>query len=113
MIIFGSKAVHLKSEQTDTVVCHSCGKRGSLSINIFGKHAHFFWIPFFPIGKTGVSQCQHCKNVLRLNEMPQALKDEYKALAKETGYKFWQYAGIIIFLLLFGPTLLYLITALF
>ncbi|GAA4028306.1 hypothetical protein GCM10022409_10510 [Hymenobacter glaciei] len=31
---------------------------------------HLLWIPAFPIGKTSITTCQHCKQVLYFREMP-------------------------------------------
>lgn len=94
MIIYGSKAVHLKTAQSKTATCPSCGTQGSLTISVFRKHAHVFWIPLFPIGKKGVSQCQHCKNVLETKEMPEPTKREYENLKNETKGPIWQFAGL-------------------
>lgn len=94
MIIYGSKAVHLKTASSKTATCPSCGTQGSLTFSVFRKHAHIFWIPLFPIGKKGVSQCQHCKNVLEMKEMPEPIKREYENLKSETKGPIWQFAGL-------------------
>ncbi len=94
MIIYGSKAVHLKTVQSKASTCPSCGTQGSLAISVFRKHAHVFWIPLFPIGKKGISQCQHCKNVLETKEMPEPIKREYENLKNETKGPIWQFAGL-------------------
>lgn len=94
MLIYGSKAVNLKTVQSKTATCPSCGTQGSLKIRVFRKHAHVFWIPLFPIGKNGVSRCQHCKNVLKTKEMPEPIKKEYETLKNETKGPIWQFAGL-------------------
>ncbi len=99
MIIYGSKAVHLKTVQSKTT-CPNCGNEGSLVISIFRRHAHLFWIPLFPIGKIGVSQCQHCKQVLQAKEMPELIRREYDNLKSETKGPIWQFAGLGIIALL-------------
>ncbi|WP_430908539.1 zinc-ribbon domain-containing protein [Maribacter sp. 2-571] len=93
MIIYGSKAVHLKSKQSKTTTCPNCRTIGSVVLSVYRRHAHIFWIPLFPIGKKGVSQCQHCKNLLKINEMPEPIKREYNALKKETKGPIWQFTG--------------------
>ena len=100
MIIYGSKAVHLKTVQSKTATCPSCGTQGSLTISVFRRHAHIFWIPLFPIGKKGVSQCQHCKNVLETKDMPEPIKREYENLKNETKGPIWQFAGLGIIAIL-------------
>jgi hypothetical protein len=94
MVIFGSRAVHLKSVELKTTNCPSCNTQESLVLSIFRKHAHVFWIPMFPIGKKGVTQCQHCKNVLETKEMPEPIKRQYINLKNETKGPIWQFAGV-------------------
>ncbi len=108
MIIYGSKAVHLTSEQSKAT-CPSCNTKGSLIVSVFRRHAHIFWIPLFPIGKKGFSQCQHCKNVLEEKEMPEPIKTEYNELKKSARGPFWQYIGLILFFVLFGHSIITLI----
>src|SRR6187402_2989521 len=94
MIIYGSKPVHLKSVQSPTLVCPNCAQTGTVVLSAFSKHAHIFWIPVFPIGRMGVSQCQHCKQVLELKAMPHELKREYDILKAETKVPLWQFSGL-------------------
>lgn len=96
MVIYGSKAVHVKSKESKTTTCPNCGTIGSVTLSVYRRHAHIFWIPLFPIGKKGVSQCQHCKNVLKTNEMPEPIKREYNALKKEIKGPIWQFTGLVI-----------------
>jgi hypothetical protein len=94
MIIYGNKPVHLKSVQPPTLVCPSCGQTGTIVISAYSKHAHIFWIPLFPIGRLGASQCQHCKQVLELGAMPHEIKREYSNLKAETKVPLWQFSGL-------------------
>jgi len=96
MIIYGSRAVHLRTVQSKNATCPSCKTQGSLIISVFRKHAHIFWIPLFPIGKQGVSQCQHCKSVLETREMPEPIKREYRNLKNEAKGPIWQFAGLAL-----------------
>ena len=79
MIVFGTRAAHIKSVLSKQAVCPNCNEKGSIIISVFRKHAHIFWIPMFPIGKRGISQCQNCKNVLSTKEMPDSIRNKYKA----------------------------------
>ncbi len=107
--IFGIGSTNVRSEQLDMTVCPSCGKRGTIILNIFSRHFHFFWIPMFPIGRTGISQCLHCKNVLELKEMPDEFKEEFNSLLPISPIKLWQYSGLILLIVLFGQTIFYTI----
>src|SRR5689334_11457267 len=96
MIIYGTKPVHLKSAQPSTTVCPSCGQTGTIVLSAYSKHAHIFWIPLFPIGRLGVSQCQHCKQALDDAAMPGELKREYNNLKAETRVPIWQFLGLAL-----------------
>ena len=108
MIIYGNKAIHLKSKVSKKIACQSCGIKGSLVLSIYRKHAHVFWIPLFPIGKKGVSNCRHCKNVLQNKEMSDPLKKEYNAFKNKTKGPLWQFTGIaLLAILIFGASYRY------
>ncbi|WP_298547027.1 hypothetical protein [uncultured Aquimarina sp.] len=104
MILYGSKAVHIKSEQSKTSTCPSCETQGSLILSVFRRHVHVFWIPLFPIGKKGMSQCQHCKNVLKTREMPAPIRKEYEILKNSAKGPAWQFVGLgmLIVLIIWG-----------
>lgn len=96
MVIYGSKAAHLKSAQPKAAVCPSCGQTGTIILSAYSRHAHIFWIPLFPIGRIGVSQCQHCKHTLEVKDMPHDLKREYENLKAETKTPIWQFSGLAL-----------------
>ncbi len=97
MIIYGWRSAHLRTTKSQTATCPSCNTKGSTVISVYSKHAHIFWIPLFPYGKTGASQCQHCKYAMKLKEMPEEIKKEYKNLKMDVKPPIWQFAGLILF----------------
>lgn len=99
MIIYGIKAKLLKNEIA-SVSCPNCNTANDIQMNVFQRWAHVFWIPFFPIGKTGVSQCLHCKQVLKLKEMPASLKLSYDNLKAQTSTPIWTFSGVAIVILI-------------
>ncbi|MCC5918621.1 MAG: hypothetical protein JJU02_14965 [Cryomorphaceae bacterium] len=96
MIIYGSKAVHLKSEQSKTSICPNCDTQGSLVLSVYRKHAHIFWTPLFPLGKKGMSHCQHCQEVVEAKKLQEPIKGEYEALKNEAKGPLWQFAGLAL-----------------
>lgn len=94
MVIYGIRAVHLKSAQPITTSCSSCNSKGSLLMSVYRRHAHVFWVPLFPVGKTGVYECQHCKQVVESSEMQDSNKREYIKLKNEAKGPIWQFAGL-------------------
>src|ERR1017187_1201353 len=95
MIIYGSKNKELAKEIL-TDQCQNCGKQNCVHIHVFQKYAHAFWIPIFPMEKTGGSQCDHCKQVLKLKEMPPSLRAAYDNLKSQTKTPIWTYSGLAI-----------------
>jgi len=95
MIFYGTKSKEIAKEQL-TDKCQNCKTQNSISMHVFQKYAHVFWIPFFPLGKTGVSECDHCKQVLKLKEMPSDLKTSYENLNGQNKTPIWMYSGLAL-----------------
>lgn len=100
MIIFGSRATHLKSEQLQNASCPNCQTKGSLTASIYGRHAHVFWIPFFPMGKTGVFECQNCHKGFKQKELNDDGKIAYKNFKGNVSTPIWKYSGLALVALL-------------
>lgn len=95
MIVYGTRTKQLAKEVL-LDKCTNCGTQNSIEFYIFQKYAHVFWIPFFPVGKTAVSQCDHCKQVLKLKEMPSSLKATYENLKAQTKTPIWTFSGLAL-----------------
>jgi hypothetical protein len=95
MVIYGTRNKELAKEIL-LEKCPHCGKQNSIDLHVFQKYAHVFWIPCFPIGKTGVSQCDHCKQVLQLKEMPPSIKASYDHLKAQTKAPIWMFSGLVV-----------------
>jgi hypothetical protein len=101
MIIYGRKAKVLAAE-TLTEKCPNCGAVASVQLSVIQKYGHVFWIPFFPMGKTGISQCSKCKQVLKLKDMPQSFKDSYDGLKAQAKTPVYMYSGIALIVIIFA-----------
>jgi len=95
MLIYGSRAKQLAKESLFDK-CPSCGTQNAIDLYVFQKYAHVFWIPFFPMSKTGVSQCNHCKQALKLNEMNDSIRDAYENLKTQTKTPVWMFSGLAL-----------------
>lgn len=95
MIIYGSRSVKQAVEQLSEP-CPHCGTSNSLELYVFQKYAHVFWIPFFPLGKTAVSQCNHCKQILKKDEMPSSMLHAYDRIKTKTRVPVWTFAGLAL-----------------
>lgn len=76
MIIFGTRTKFLNGS-TATANCSHCGSTQTVRLSFALNYFHIFWIPMFPLSKTGISQCSHCKQALYANQMPDGLKAVY------------------------------------
>ncbi len=99
MLIYGWKSTPIGSEDLGSK-CSHCGTMLSVQVFVFQKYAHVFWIPAFPIGKTGGSHCSHCKQTLKPKEMPQDVKLSYDNLRARSKAPVWTFSGLAIFALL-------------
>jgi len=95
MIIYGSKATQLAKESISES-CPHCQQTNSIDMYVFQRYAHVFWIPFVAIGKTGVSQCAHCKQTLKFKDMPSSLKLAYQEIARQSKTPYWTFIGVAL-----------------
>src|SRR5690606_7429466 len=100
MIVYGSRATEV-AQQLTPEVCNNCGAQNSVRVYIFQKYAHVFWIPIFPFIKTGVSQCENCKQIVEIKDMSPEVKSNYTALKKEAKAPIWTFSGLAIVAVLF------------
>lgn len=96
MIIFGTRSAHIETKQLPTITCANCETTGSTMVSVYRRHIHIFWIPTLPIGKTGASHCQHCKQSLHATNMPEPLKREYQKVKNQSKGPIWQFSGLFV-----------------
>jgi hypothetical protein len=104
MIIYGTKAKQLKQETLFSEKCASCEKQNVVDMFIIQRWFHVFWIPFFPIGKVGVSQCSHCKNMLKEKEMTPQLRMAAANLKSQSKTPLFTFIGLALLIVLISFT---------
>jgi len=105
MIIYGVRSTQLGKEILADK-CLSCGTQNSIELYVFQKYAHVFWIPLFPVGKTVVSQCDHCKQVLKQKEIPSSLISSYENIKSQTKTPLWTFSGLALIAILITVTVI-------
>ena len=95
MIVYGSKASQMATEKTNET-CASCGTPGSIQMTLFQRYAHIFWIPLFPIGKVGVTECSHCRQVLEKKAFSRNLNTSYEVMKSKTKTPVWTFSGLAV-----------------
>lgn len=96
MIFYGTKASNIKNGQVINVDCPHCETNTSMTYSVFGKYAHVYWIPFFPIGKTTVAECNNCKRTFEYSELPQPIQTKLDREKEKDGAKtpIWMFSGL-------------------
>ncbi|MCA8829291.1 hypothetical protein [Hymenobacter pini] len=93
MIIYGYRSSHLLTEPV-AGECLACSGTNTLRMSVFGRYAHVYWIPLFPIGKVGASECGHCRQVLKPKEMDGSLRQTFQELKNRSRVPLWHFVGL-------------------
>jgi zinc-ribbon family len=99
-MIFGSKVKQLSNEARPNLSCPHCNTTGKMTVGVVNKYFHVMFIPTFPTGKTGFSQCGHCKQILEEKDMPANIRSEVFNIKQDSKTPYWMYSGLFGFALL-------------
>ncbi|MBP6238691.1 MAG: hypothetical protein KA536_21240 [Saprospiraceae bacterium] len=94
MIIFGTRASNIGNFDVPKSKCEYCEMESTQRISVFGKYAHIFWIPFFPIGKKAIAECTHCKRTVEQKEFSTKLNQLYQENKSKAKRPFWHWLGL-------------------
>ena len=94
MIIYGTRGTRTASE-TVMEKCPNCGHFG-YDIHVFQKYVHIFWIPFFPINRTGAAHCTSCGHAWEKKQMPESMKAAYQNVRVQAKRPLWTFTGVAI-----------------
>ncbi|MES2279594.1 MAG: hypothetical protein V4592_26405 [Bacteroidota bacterium] len=92
MFLFGIKSTKSLVEPVSDQ-CANCQTSNTTDMHIFQKYAHIFYLPLFPAGKKGFSQCNHCRQVLREKVMSESLKRSFEKVKPLAKTPLWTWAG--------------------
>ncbi len=96
MIVYGSRASTMSQVIHENLPCNHCETRDQHRMTIFGKYAHIFWIPLFPIGRAAVDECGNCKRTIEKSEFNTAILEAHKQQLAETKRPIWHWIGLIL-----------------
>lgn len=100
MIVYGYRSTHLKSAPLKNVKCPNCDSQNEMSVSVYGRHVHIFWIPLFPAGKTPVFECQHCHKGYKKKELGNDGQLAYSNFKSTVKTPLWKFSGLAIIALL-------------
>lgn len=94
MIIFGTRTKLLSAVGTQHT-CSHCNT-GKLNLVYTGSYFHIFWIPIFPLGKKGMTQCPHCKQTLTERELAPQSRSYVNSQKSSAKTPLTHFSGLII-----------------
>lgn len=101
LYLIGHKSIPLKQENISGK-CNCCESINSITVTVYQKYVFIFGLPFLPAGKTGISECSVCKQVLEEKGMPENIKSEYQQLKATARIPIWMFSGAVLFILLYA-----------
>lgn len=101
MIIYGHRSTKIASEDIYEK-CTNCGTSNSVTLSIYQKHGHVFWIPFVPMKKLGFSECSQCKLIVEKDDFGPTYSAPYETLRSQTKTPWWNWSGLVILLGIIG-----------
>lgn len=102
MIIFGIRSGSFKPAAVPAASCGYCHSTATVHLYFARRYFHIFWIPVFPVGKTGMSECTHCKQSLRQVQMSPTMQNSYNDASRKVKTSPKYFAGLIIICLFVG-----------
>ena len=104
MVFYGTKASNLKNGQIINVDCPSCEANTTMKYSVFGKYGHLYWIPFFPISKITVAECNSCKKTFEYKELSDGIRTKFEREKEKNPIKFplWMFSGLFVIAALVG-----------
>lgn len=106
MTLYGTKAVKLIVEPIEEK-CANCGTVHTMDMHIFQKYRSLMGIPVFPVGKTGISFCAHCRQATKRRDMPGSLQKVFEKVRTHAPVPFWTWAGTAIVATTIALTIIY------
>jgi len=79
LFFFGTGTSLIGSYPLRGIACQHCGTSNTVAATIYSRYLHLFWVPLIPLGKTSLSECAHCQQVLREAQLPPAYREPVMA----------------------------------
>ncbi|MFM7022210.1 MAG: zinc-ribbon domain-containing protein [Flavobacteriales bacterium] len=96
MIIQGIKKKETRNERIfDT--CPDCGTKNCIDVTIYQRYYHFFFIPVFPVWKSGEIVCSVCGAQYKSKKLSGDLKLSYENVKRQSILPKYMFSGVIVF----------------
>ncbi|RZJ50936.1 MAG: zinc-ribbon domain-containing protein [Flavobacterium sp.] len=98
LFYYGTKATNLKNGQITNVDCPNCETNVSMIYSVYGKYAHLYLIPFFPVKKLTFTECYSCKKTFEQADLSSSIQQKLEREKEKNGIKtpIWMFSGLFI-----------------
>ncbi|MFQ6603053.1 hypothetical protein [Flavobacterium sp. C3NV] len=95
---YGTKATNLKTGQIINVDCPNCNTNVSMIYSVFGKYAHLYLIPLFPIKKLTFAECNSCRKTFEQVELPSQIQQKLQREKEKNRVTtpIWMFSGLFV-----------------
>lgn len=97
ILLSGSGETYLSTFISQNEACPSCLNEGSLQINFYQKYFRLYYIPTFPLKKTGNVLCSKCGFNAYIKDCSPKIKSEFELFKTEVETPIWTWVGTIVF----------------
>jgi hypothetical protein len=97
MLLYGLRAAKTGHQNLYGVKCTNCEAQGAMEMHSYSKYLHILRIPFLPVKKVVVTQCNRCRQVLSKKKFSPDLLNRLNEMKKPLiGIPVWQFTGILL-----------------
>ncbi len=102
MVFFGLRSKKIKSGQLINLNCSYCEENTTMTYSVFAKYFHLYWIPFVPIKRKTVVECNSCYITYEYKELLENMKMKVDREREKYGAKIplWMYSGLMLLFVL-------------
>lgn len=98
IFFFGTRSTQVAAQQAKTN-CAYC-QQEAVWLFVYQHYFHIFWIPVFPLWKSTVSSCGHCKQTLTKKAFLPELQEDYIKVKQQAKTPWWTFSLLIAAVLL-------------
>lgn len=96
LFFFGVRNSAVATAPLAGIACVHCHTPEAVYGTVVSRYLHLFWIPVFPIGKSSITVCQHCKQALTEREMPANYRAAVQALQQQARTPLTHFALLLL-----------------
>jgi hypothetical protein len=100
MLLYGLKVTQTSQQNLFGVKCGHCNTQGSTEMCTFSKYLHVLRIPFFPVKKVAITQCNRCRQVCSKKNFSPDLQHRFNQMKSNIVTPYWQFTGIVLIFIL-------------